>query len=65
MPGNSKLLEEATPEAIARSSPAALGPDEYPVPATHLDVNSELLTSDAVFHDGLRRLIAARAAGAS
>ncbi|WP_433566067.1 hypothetical protein ACQP1O_13060 [Nocardia sp. CA-151230] len=38
----------------ARSSLAA--PDEYPVLATYLDVIGELLTSDAVFHDGLRRL---------
>ncbi|MEU6581470.1 hypothetical protein [Nocardia sp. NPDC046763] len=59
------MLEEATPEAIARSSLAALGPDEYPVPATHLDVISELLISGAVFHGGRRRLIASRAAGAS
>ncbi|MFE3001099.1 hypothetical protein ACFXG4_39725 [Nocardia sp. NPDC059246] len=49
----------------ARSSLAALDPDEYPVLATHLDAISELFTSDAVFHDGLRRLIASWAAGAS
>lgn len=40
-----------------RSDLAALDPDRYPELATHLDLVSELLTSDEVFHDGLRRLI--------
>ncbi|APA99873.1 TetR/AcrR family transcriptional regulator C-terminal domain-containing protein [Nocardia seriolae] len=41
-----------------RAGLAALDPAEYPVMATHLDTISKLLTSDEVFHDGLRRLIA-------
>ncbi|MFE3193147.1 TetR/AcrR family transcriptional regulator C-terminal domain-containing protein [Nocardia sp. NPDC059240] len=48
-----------------RSTLAALDPDEYPVMATHLDVITDLLTGDAVFADGLRRLIASWAASAT
>ncbi|MET8425588.1 hypothetical protein [Nocardia sp. NPDC004860] len=60
-----EVARRGTPEAIARAGLAPLDPDEYPVLATHLDVISELSTSDAVLHDGLRRLIASWAAGAS
>ncbi|WP_458689772.1 TetR/AcrR family transcriptional regulator C-terminal domain-containing protein [Nocardia tengchongensis] len=47
-----------------RAALAALDPDEFPVMATHLDTMSGLLTSDEVFHDGLRRLIESWAAAA-
>ncbi|MEU1429837.1 TetR/AcrR family transcriptional regulator C-terminal domain-containing protein [Nocardia sp. NPDC005746] len=65
--GCASLVEfrDRKPTQLAtRGRLAALDPDEFPIMTTHLDTVTELLTSDAVFHDGLRRMIASWAATA-